>query len=156
MAQTPQDNFRFTVADIERQLERILDNPKFLVADQLSRFLRFVVEETLAGRQNQIKQYTVGIKALGRDASFNPQADPIVRMQAHRLRRELSRYYKNDGASDPIKIEIPKGRYIPVFLPNQKISRFPESTSGSVTSATAEELPSRPSIAVLPLTYSWE
>ena len=154
MDQKNQSNLGFEPAEIEHQMEHILGNPKFLIADQLSRFLRFVVEETLAGRQDQIKQYTIGVKALGRDASFKPNTDPLVRTQAHRLRRALRRYYDSEGANDPIKIEIPKGRYIPVFLPNQKKIQFPELSVDRITSgAVVVDVHERPSIAVMPLVY---
>jgi adenylate cyclase len=140
----------FAPYDIESQMERILNSPQFKAADLQSRFLRYIVEETLAGRKDQIKQYTVGVHALGRDAAFNPQIDPMVRMQARRLRRALDRYYETNGVNDPIRIEIPLGRYIPVFLPNGRGSSLsPESTATKHESSPLSE----PSIAILPFVY---
>ena len=100
---------------VQGQLDRILSSPGFLAAPQRSSFLRYVVEETLAGRSSQIKQYTVAVRAFGRDPSFNPQIDNIVRIEARGLRRALRKYYESQGSNDPVCIDIPKGSYVPVF-----------------------------------------
>ena len=109
-------------SSVQEQLERILANPKFTTSPQLSNFLKYVVAETLQGRADQIKQYTVGVHGLGRPASFNPQTDTIVRIQARQLRRALKTYYEEWGSEDPIRIDIPKGTYVPNFqtLPSKK------------------------------------
>ena len=78
------------------------------------RFLRFVVETTLAGRADRLKGYTVGVEALGRRDDFDPQVDAIVRVEAIRLRAALARYYSGAGASDH-RIEMPRGGYVPQF-----------------------------------------
>jgi len=106
-------------ADIRAALERITASPDFDKSPQLVSFLRFVVGATLAGRSRQIKAYTIATDALGRDARFDPQADPIVRVEAGRLRRALARYYANGGREDPIAIELPRGGYVPVFRANR-------------------------------------
>lgn len=102
-------------APVREQLERILGSSEFLGSDRVRRFLRYVVEETLAGRANRIKAFSVAIAAFDRDESFDPQADPIVRIEAGRLRRSLERYYLTAGAGDPVRIQIPKGGYVPTF-----------------------------------------
>ena len=84
-------------------------------SDRLKSFLRFVVEETLAGRADRLKAYTIALEVLGRDESFDPQNDPVVRMEAGKLRRRLERYYLGAGRDDPVRIEIPKGGYAPTF-----------------------------------------
>lgn len=81
----------------------------------LTQFLNFVVSETLAGRSDSLKEYTIGVQALKKDADFNPQIDSIVRIHAGRLRRALKEYYYELGQNDPIIIDIPKGSYTPVF-----------------------------------------
>jgi TolB-like protein len=81
----------------------------------LSRFLQFVVEETLAGRETELKEYIIALKVLSRRPDFNPQVDPIVRIHAGRLRRTLNEYYGQEGKDDDLVISIPKGAYIPVF-----------------------------------------
>jgi Flp pilus assembly protein TadD len=82
----------------------------------LSRFLDYVVRRTLAGEGQSIKAYSVAVDVFGRDAGFDPQSDPIVRVQARRLRALLMEYYRGPGADDPIRIELPVGRYVPEFL----------------------------------------
>jgi len=75
--------------------------------------LRFVVEETFEGRSEQLKEYLVGLAVFDRDASFDPRADPIVRVEAGRLRDKLAKYYELEGAQDSIVISIPRGSYVP-------------------------------------------
>jgi hypothetical protein len=96
-------------------LERICASPCFDHAPKLTRFLRFVVDTTLAGDGGRIKGYTIGVEALGRGVDFDPQADPIVRVEAIRLRAALARYYAGAGVRDPVLIELPRGRYVPRF-----------------------------------------
>lgn len=103
--------------DIRHQLQRILDSPDFQRSGRLADFLTYVVEETLQGRQDRIKAYAIGIEVFGRDASFDPQVDPVVRIEAGRLRRDLEHYYLTIGRDDPVAVDIPKGGYIPRFSP---------------------------------------
>ncbi len=105
----------FSDSAIEEQLNRILTSPVFKGSRVLSGFLEFVTNKTLAGRVHEIKEYSIGIQVLSKKMDFNPQLDSIVRIHAGRLRRALSEYYHNLGVSDPIRIDIPKGSYIPVF-----------------------------------------
>ena len=101
--------------DIGDELERVIASAAFRSAPRLAAFLRFVVEMTLAGQSDRIKGYTIGAQALGRGESFDPQADPIVRVEAARLRRALARYYGGAGRDDPVVIELPRGGYVPTF-----------------------------------------
>jgi hypothetical protein len=100
---------------INDQLERILNTPPLVSSPSLSRFLRYVVEETVAGRSGAIKEYTLGLNVFDRGEEFNPRLDPIVRVQARNLRSRLEKYYQTQGVEDPIRIELPKGTYVPVF-----------------------------------------
>ena len=100
---------------VRQELERVLASPDFVASDRLKEFLRFVVEEALAGRGDRLHAYPIALEVLGRDASFDPQTDPVVRMEAGRLRRRLERYYFGAGQSDPVRIDIPKGGYAPTF-----------------------------------------
>jgi serine/threonine-protein kinase len=99
------------------QLSRILASKVFRQADRLKRFLTFIVEETLAGRGERLKEFVVGVEVFGKDNSFDPRNDPIVRVQARRLRSQLTAYYREEGAGDELIIELPKGGYAPVFRP---------------------------------------
>lgn len=96
-------------------LARVLGSEEFVSSPRLADFLRYVVETTLAGRSDEIKGYTIAVEALGRPTTFDPQSDPIVRVEATRLRRALERYYTGAGAGDAIEIVIPKGAYVPLF-----------------------------------------
>jgi TolB-like protein/Flp pilus assembly protein TadD len=97
------------------QLERILGSVTFRQVDRLKRFLSFIVTEALAGRGHQLKEYVIGVQVFDKDSSFDPRADPIVRVQARRLRARLVRYYREEGGGDALVIELPKGGYAPVF-----------------------------------------
>jgi serine/threonine-protein kinase len=97
------------------ELERILANRAFQGAGRSGALLRFLVERTLAGQADQLKEYTVGAEALGRGDSFDPRTDAIVRVEISRLRSRLSHYYATDGAANPVRIAIPKGSYAPVI-----------------------------------------
>ncbi|PDS78015.1 adenylate cyclase [Rhizobium sp. L43] len=100
--------------DIREQLERVVSSPEFPGVGRAAAFLRYVVSETLEGRGNRIKAYSIAIEVFGRDAGFT-QDDPVVRIEAGRLRRSLERYYLVAGQHDPVRIDIPKGGYIPTF-----------------------------------------
>jgi hypothetical protein len=102
-------------AGIRAELERVVAGPRLIKSPQLVKFLRFVVEAVLTGKGRRIKAYTVAIEALGRDPRFDPLTDPIVRVEAGRLRRALEHYYATDGRRDPLVIEMPRGSYVPVF-----------------------------------------
>lgn len=100
---------------IQSQLSRMLEAEVFQNSLTLGRFLQFIVEETLAGHETQLKEYTIALKLYAKKPDFNPQVDPIIRIHAWRLRRTLHQYYLQDGKNDDVIIEIPKGAYIPVF-----------------------------------------
>jgi adenylate cyclase len=100
---------------VREAVARIVSSPDFDASDRNRRFLDFVVEETLAGRADRIKAYAIATIAFGRSADFDPQNDPIVRIEALRLRRSLERYYLLAGRDDPVRVTIPKGSYIPIF-----------------------------------------
>ena len=97
---------------VEQQVERIRNSPDFANGAKLGQFLNYVVEQTLAGNPGKIKQYTIAVEALGYPPDFDPINNPTVRILAGRLRRAIDRYYLDQGKSDPIRIDIPKGSYI--------------------------------------------
>ncbi|MBB3741509.1 TolB-like protein [Rhizobium sp. BK591] len=101
--------------EVQQQLERILSSREFRLPERARRFLEFVVTETLAGRRDYLKAFTIAQAVFGRDANFDAQQDPCVRIEAGRLRRELEHYYLTAGDADRIIITIPKGGYAPVF-----------------------------------------
>jgi len=105
---------RPTTDEIRAALDRILDSRAFRTSPQLTAFLRFVVEAELAGGPERIKGYTIAVEALGRGEDFDPQTDPIVRVEAARLRRALERYYAEAGDAEPVVIDLPRGSYAEV------------------------------------------
>src|SRR5262245_18193111 len=115
---------------IRVQLEKVLASSGFAHAERKSRFLRFTVESVLAGRGDQIKDYLLGVEVFDREASYNPQIDPIVRVEAGRVRSKLKEYYETEGRQDPVVIEFPKGSYVPVFKLRDAVS--PEETQTQV------------------------
>jgi tetratricopeptide (TPR) repeat protein len=98
---------------IREQLDRILHSGPFVQSQRRQRFLEYVVHETLAGRGERLKGYSVALEVFDRPETFDPVADPIVRIEAGRLREKLRHYYDTDGISDPIRIELPRGSYQP-------------------------------------------
>ena len=129
---------------VRQQLEKILANPEFQNAPQLGEFLRFIVDKTLAGQAQEIKGYTVATQVLGRKVDFDAGKDPIVRILAGRLRRRLERYYATQGRQDPVRIDIPKGTYVPVF--QEVLDEKPPGLAEPML-----VLPSGPAVAVMPL-----
>ena len=105
--------------EVRATIDRMMLSDEFARSPQLAAFLRFVVEAVLHGKSDRIKGYTIGVEVLRRDPSFDPQADPIVRVEATRLRRTIERYYAGPGAGDSIVIDLPRGSYVPTFRRRQ-------------------------------------
>ena len=101
---------------VRAQLARILASPAFQAHPRASSFLAFVVEEVLGGRADEIKQATIGCEVFGRPATYDPKRDPIVRSVERVVREKLNDYYLAEGMADSVRIEIPKGSYVPSFL----------------------------------------
>ncbi|HEV8133014.1 MAG TPA: hypothetical protein VGQ81_17325 [Acidobacteriota bacterium] len=100
---------------VRSELETILSSPGFARSERLSRFLRFAVEKTLQGEGDRLKEYLLGVEVFDKGESYDTRIDPIVRVEAARLRSKLKDYYLTDGRSDTVLIDFDKGSYIPVF-----------------------------------------
>ena len=98
---------------IREQLTKLLTSIEFQNSERLCRFMRFVVDAKLRGDQDQVKEYLIGKEVFDRDADYDPRLDPIVRVEARRLRKKLDAYYAGPGAADSIRFELPKGAYVP-------------------------------------------
>ncbi|MGR9171065.1 hypothetical protein [Rhizobium sp. KDH_Rht_773_N] len=109
------NSFGPTADEICRQVERILGSEEFHAPKRGRNFLEFVVNETLAGRSDFLKAFTIANIVFGREASFDPQNDPVVRIEAGRIRKALERYYLVAGQADMVIITVPKGGYVPHF-----------------------------------------
>src|SRR5580700_4241418 len=131
-------------ASIQEELQRILSSPTFLNARRPSQFLRFIVEGTLAGEE-RIKEYLIGVEVFERPQDYDPKDDPVVRIEAGRLRKKLSEYYAGSGANDPIIIELPKGGYVPVFYerPSTTSTEKTEAIDGHQVRSVREGTPLR-------------
>jgi adenylate cyclase len=136
----------FGSSAIRGQLERILTSASFRRAGRMSRFLRFVVEETLQGRGPLLKEYLIGVEVFDQTCSYDPWTDPVVRSEARRLRSKLSEYYQEEGQNDPVRIYLPKGQYAAVF----ETSTIRADDIRVETLATRQSAANTPSIAVLP------
>src|SRR4051812_15118124 len=133
---------RDSQAAIRQYLDRILASATFQQVDRLKRFISFIVSETIAGRGDQLKEYVIGVQVFGKEASFDPRTDPIVRVQARRLRARLARYYREEGQNVDLIIDLPKGGYLPTFK-RRDVSSSPRRSIGAA-------LVSRNTVAVLP------
>jgi predicted ATPase len=124
---------------------RVLASEAFSKAHSLRRLLEYVVEETLAGRADSLKEYAIGVEVFGRGQDFDPRADTIVRVQARRLRAKLQQYYAVEGYADGLAIDVPTGSYLP---------RFRETRGAAV--AGAESGPPRTPAAAPEMTeWTW-
>ncbi len=137
---------------IRNELTKILSSSYFSTSERLKGFLSYVVEEALAGRADRLKGYTIGLAVFDRAEDFDPQSDPAVRIVAGRLRQNLERYYQDEGKEDRIRINLPKGHYVPTFevVPSEN-RKVINSRQRVVEPAEAGYLNfNRPSITVLP------
>jgi pentatricopeptide repeat protein len=117
---------------VREQLSRILQSQTFNSAPVLSQMLRYVVDRTLEGRTDELKEYSLGVDVFGRGTSFDPRVDTIVRVQARRLRSKLEEYYNIEGRIDPVLLELPKGRYIASFRPVPPAPAGPPTSESTV------------------------
>ena len=129
---------------VRQQLNRLLTSKTFSQVERLKRFITFIVDEAVAGRGAELKEYVIGVQVFAKEASFDPRTDPIVRVQARRLRARLARYYRDEGNADELIVDLPKGGYAPVF----RIRDEPPAAKRSLTATLA----GRNTVAVLPLT----
>src|SRR5436189_5527613 len=105
---------------VHTQLEKILSSAGFARNERLSGFLRFVVEQELSGRGDELKESVIGVECFGRPAGYDVRQDSVVRNEAGKLRSRLAEYYVGEGAADELIIDLPKGAYKPVFRQIEK------------------------------------
>ena len=121
----------------QRQLERVLASAGFARNERLSRFLRFVVERHLEGKDDELKESVIAVEVFGRKTDYDPKLDSIVRTEAGRLRARLAQYYANEGSGDTLVIELPKGGYTPLFRQSELPGKM------ALQSASGRDVPSR-------------
>lgn len=123
--------------ECEAQVQRVLQSSTFRNAVTLQTLLQYLSSKTLGGEADSLKEYTIGVEALGRKPDFDPKIDPIVRVQSHRLRLKLREYCDTEGASDPVLIQLPKGHYTTTF--SKPLQGLPESQATISTAAETIE-----------------
>ena len=101
--------------EIKRQLARMQASPDFNATPQQLALFKYVIKQTLAGHTERIKGFRVATEVFGRSSDFDQSTDPIVSIQASRLRLAINRYYETAGKNDPLQISIPRGTYAPEF-----------------------------------------
>jgi adenylate cyclase len=146
------------IAKARTCLDRILASPCFVQSERQRRFLKFIVTESLAGRTDRLKGYTIAVEVFDRDVSFDPGIDAIVRVEAARLRAKLREYYESEGRTDPVRFELPKGAYLirmewrapETMLSRQQSPKARAQTMGHAISPRLQLIEDRPSLAVLP------
>ncbi len=133
--------------------DRVLAIDALTRSPRLSKFLQFIVEEELAGRGGRLNGTQIAIDVYDRDATFDPKIDPVVRVEARRLRRILEHYYLTDGNDSSVRIEVPKGSYRPVFKTvSGDLAADDNPMSLDIEDRLSElpPVPNAPIIAVLP------
>jgi TolB-like protein/Tfp pilus assembly protein PilF len=124
-----------TPDSIRAHMRKIISSRALARSERLARFLEFTIGETLAGNAGQLKEFVIGVEVFDRRQDYDPRLDPIVRVEARRLRMKMRKYYETEGRSDALRIEFPKGSYAPAMR---------------MAGATVSEPAARRGIAVLP------
>ena len=122
-------------AEVRRHLENVLGSQEFLRSQRHSSVLRHLVEQTLAGKADRLREYDLGVDCFGRGEQFDPRTDTIVRVELTRLRNRLEKYYAGQGGQDRWRIELHRGSYVPIFTPSAASS--PGVAPGTVAAPRA-------------------
>jgi len=126
------DHSSVSNAEVQAELEAVLRAPAFERSERLQRFLRYICELTLSGESGRINEYLIGSEVFRKGVDYNPNEDSIVRRQAHTLRQKLQEYYAGEGSDHAIRIELPVGRYVPVFRRKEQINPSPAAEPAAV------------------------
>jgi hypothetical protein len=138
-------------AEVRRQLDRLLENPHFSHSKRFPSFLRFIVQEHLEGRGDQLKERTLGIEVFGRNAGYDTTSDPIVRVTAAEIRKRIAQYYQDATDPNELRISLPPGSYVPQFDWPRSIVPAPASSSPlAITSSEDAAVTERSSEATTP------
>lgn len=129
-------NASVSLFEKREELRRILESKHFASAPKKTRFLEFVTEQTLLGNGDKLNEYLIGVEVYDRGTDFDSQKDPIVRVQAHEIRRLLKKYYEEDGKDSPFRVDLPSGHYVPVF--SRVTAEAPDSAGAQVADSQAD------------------
>ena len=139
---------RVSASSAQTALNRLLSEDRLKLSERNRRFLTFVVTEALADRGSRIKAYTIGVDVFGRGADFDPSNDPIVRIEATRIRSALAAYYEKFGGEEPVRIIMPPGAYVPIFEANESVELRKDDGVAAESAAPSADVASRPTILV--------
>src|SRR4051812_11386209 len=107
--------------DARAQVERILQSKVFRTSEVLRHLFAYLIDKSLSGTADALKEYTIGLDALGKPSSYDPRQESVVRMHTARLRQKLAEYYRTEGVADPILVDLPKGGFKVTFEARQPI-----------------------------------
>jgi hypothetical protein len=133
----PTQRISLSLFEKREELRRVLQSRQFAGAPKKARFLEFVSEQTFLGNGEKLNEYLIGVEVYDRGTEFNPQKDPIVRVQAHDIRRSLRKYYEESSSGSVVRIDLPAGHYVPVFSRNE--SAAPEPPAPELQPAVSEQ-----------------
>lgn len=142
----PTQSIPLSLFEKRDELRRVLQSRQFAGAPKRARFLEFVCEQTFLGNGDKLNEFLIGVDVYDRGAEFNPQKDPIVRVQAHEIRRSLKKYYEESGAASTLRIDLPSGHYVPVF--SRSVPDEPEIMAPSQEITPSPVRPSRLHLAI--------
>jgi hypothetical protein len=143
VVQYPNPASGFSTYEKREELRRVVQSKLFAGSPKKIRFLEFIAEQTFQGNSEKLNEYLIGTEVYDRGADFDQQKDPIVRVQAHEIRRLLRKYYEDEGRGSLIRMELPAGHYVPVF------TRF-EGENGPETVVAASAVPVTAETAPVP------
>lgn len=126
------------------ELHHILESKYFSNSPKKTRFLEFVCEQAFLGNGDKLNEYLIGVEVYDRGVDFNPQKDPIVRVQAHEIRRLLKKYYEETGLHSPLRLDLPSGHYVPLFSRNAVVEAIEEDERLPVPAETRTPDSGRP------------
>jgi hypothetical protein len=135
---------------VREELSRVLACHEFRLSKRTQDFVRYVVEHTLSGREDMLKERTIGIEVFGRSTSYEPSDDATVRVKAGDVRKRLGLYYAEEGARNPVRIELPPGTYVPEFRWSETKSDRPKSEKPLVQVAVSDLSTGAPPLALKP------
>src|ERR1700729_1396357 len=111
----------------QTQVQRIIQSKAFRTSEVHRNLLNYLAEKSLSGTADSLKEYTVGLDVFAKPASYDPRQESVVRMHVARLRQKLAEYYRTEGVSDPVIVDLPKGAF------EVKLSRERSRSSGLVS-----------------------
>jgi hypothetical protein len=129
----------FSTYEMREELRRVVQSKLFAGSPKKIRFLEFIAEQTFQGNGEKLNEYLIGTEVYGRGQEFDQQKDPIVRVQAHEIRRLLKKYYEEESNSGVLRMELPTGAYVPVFTRLEPESRAEPAIAAQPTASVSAE-----------------